>query len=233
MIDFPIFDKFKFLSWLDYPSKFNNKALLMSTSNPKKQVTIEDSVKEKEIVKEIEFNNKNYLSFQIALISIMVAIGVGGSYLLIGIPNVEILTFIVFLSGFLYGCKVGTIVGAISEAIFGGFNPNGVAILPFYVILIAAFALIGLFGGLIGNKSQDLQMSGWNVYKFAIIGAVMTLFFDIFTVLGWVWVTPGAGFYITLILQVPFTIIHVVANTLLFGLVAVPVVIRVRDFENR
>ncbi|MHA1798883.1 MAG: hypothetical protein ACTSVY_10605 [Candidatus Helarchaeota archaeon] len=209
-----------------------NKKILETTNHAKKENS-EKILDSESLPKEIEFDGKNYTSFRVALISILVAIGIGGSYALLGIPNVEILTFVIFLSGFLYGCRIGTIVGTISEAIFAGFNPYGVAPLVTYLALIIAFAVIGFFGGLMGNNTKDLEITSWNIYKFATTGAVLTFFFDIFTALSWVIVTPGMSLYLTLILQVPFTIIHVVSNMLLFGLVMIPVISRVRTFENR
>ena len=210
-----------------------NKEDNMSDSAIIKTDLEEKDISNEDAIKEIEFDISKNISFRIALISILVGIGIGGSYALIAIPNVEILSFVIFLAGFLYGWQVGALVGGISEAIFGGFNPNGVAPLIVYLTLVISFTLIGMIGGLVGKYTKDLKMNGWNIYKFAIIGALLTLIFDIITMIGWIYVTPGMAFYLTMIMQVPFTVVHVISNVCLFGLVAIPVAIRVRAFENR
>jgi len=200
-----------------------------------KEISLIDkkSIDNKKTIDEIEFTPEENISFRIALISIMVAIGIGGSYALVALPNIEILSLIIFITGYLYGWKVGTVVGAVSEAIFAGFNPMGVAPLVTYGTLIAAFTLIGFIGGLLGRNNKELKINSWNMYKFAIIGGILTLIFDLTTALSWIVVVPGVSIYLTLIMQVPFTIIHVVSNIFLFGLVGIPVISRVKMFENR
>ena len=192
-----------------------------------------DPIVDNKTIEEIEFQPKGSISFKIALISIMAAIGIGGSYALVGLPNIEILSLIIFVTGYLYGWKVGSIVGAVSEAIFAGFNPYGVAPIITYATLIISFTLIGFIGGILGRNNEEIKINSWNMYKFAIIGGILTLFFDLITALSWIIVAPGASFYLTLIMQIPFTVVHVVSNLLLFGLVGIPVISRVQMFENR
>ena len=63
-------------------------------------------------------------SFRIALTSIFIALSIVLGYMLIFIPNIELITLMIFLSGFILGKKEGLIVGAFSSFIFCFLNPK-------------------------------------------------------------------------------------------------------------
>lgn len=204
-----------------------------STSN---EVKKEDPFPEEEI----KFERKKNISIKISLIAILSAMGIGGSYALVFIPNVEVLTVTIFIASFIFGITIGCSMAAISGLIFHGLNPWGFAPPPTLLLLMVLYVLIAFIGGLLGRfekKSPDekLKYSGWTIYKFAIIGACLTLFFDFFSALSIIFFvqlttfTP-AVFITTYVMQIPFTIIHVVCNLLLFGFVAPSVIIRTRKF---
>ena len=57
-------------------------------------------------------------SFRLALISIFSALSIVLAYMLNPFPNIELLTLMIFLSGFIMGKKEGLIVGLISSFIY-------------------------------------------------------------------------------------------------------------------
>ncbi|MFX1299259.1 MAG: hypothetical protein ACFFD2_30900 [Promethearchaeota archaeon] len=182
---------------------------------------------------EIKFvSEKRPISQQVALISILSAIGIAGSWAMVGLPNIEIITLTVFISGYVFGWKVGLIVGGITEAIFSGFNPMGMAVLPVFISQILSIMLVGFIGGLLGSRSESTEINAWNIYQIVVIGASLTFFFDIFTTFTHALVfTEMGGFIATFIFGIPFTIIHVASNSILFGTVPLPTTNKLRQFQ--
>ena len=64
-------------------------------------------------------------SFRISLIATFTALTIVLGYLLWYIPNIEVFTMMIFLSGFIMGKKEGAIIGLLSASIFYFFHPLG------------------------------------------------------------------------------------------------------------
>jgi len=62
-------------------------------------------------------------SFRIALIGTFTALAIVLGYSLWYIPNIEVFTMMIFLSGFIMSKKEGAIIGLLSALIFTFFNP--------------------------------------------------------------------------------------------------------------
>lgn len=190
--------------------------------------------------KEIKFGKKSNIAIRVALIAIITAMGIGCSYAISFIPNVEILTVTIFTTSFLFGIPIGCCIAAVSSLIYHSFNPWGVAPLPTLIVLTVLYVIIAALGGLMGMlykkySKMDFQYSPWTIYKFAIIGASLTLLFDIISALTIIFYVPDQAFNLaflltTYIMQIPFTLIHVVSNLILFGFVVPPVVKRINKF---
>lgn len=87
-------------------------------------------------------------SFRIVLVSTFTALGIVLGYLLAYIPNVELFTLTIFLSGFILGKRDGMIVGFLSSLIFCFFNPIGASPLPLLAFQLTHYTLTGLIGAL-------------------------------------------------------------------------------------
>jgi len=70
--------------------------------------------------------------------AIFCALAVGMGFSLMLIPNVELITVIVFISGLYLGIGWGTIVGGTAIFIYSGLNPmgSGLAFPPLFVMQI-------------------------------------------------------------------------------------------------
>ena len=64
------------------------------------------------------------------LAGLLVALIVAAGYSLAGVPNVELVTLLVFVSGFLLGPRLGLAVGATSWGLYSLLNPMGAAVPP-------------------------------------------------------------------------------------------------------
>lgn len=158
-----------------------------------------------------------------ALIAVLAATAIGGNYALSGIPNIELSSVMVFLSGLLFGSLIGVSVGLISMGIYQLWNPWGAFIPPIGLAVIVCTMFIGLIGGILDQSLRTLKLSETKLYIIpAAFGLILTLFYDFVTNFAYS-LTFGIPYFVTLISGLPFIIIHMVSNTLLFGLLTAPV----------
>ncbi len=165
-------------------------------------------------------------SFRIALVSTFTALGIVLGYLLAYIPNVELFTLTIFLSGFILGKRDGMIVGFLSSLIFCFFNPIGASPLPLLAFQLTHYTLTGLIGAitkdLINNRKFMRDSNDFYTISMMIIlgflGALITVSFQVFSSLVDVLLYFGTideygPYFLT---GIPFTIIHIIGNTLGF-----------------
>jgi len=128
-------------------------------------------------------------SFRIVLISTFSALAIVLGYLLVYIPNIELFTLMIFLSGFILGKRDGMIVGLLSSFIFCYFNPFGASPLPLLAFQLIHYSITGLLGALTSDLIQKKKSfkSDEDLYKFSVmvlfgfIGALITTNFQIFS----------------------------------------------------
>ena len=68
------------------------------------------------------------LSRRVALVSIMTALALVGSYVFVAIPNVELGSVVLFITGLVFGIEIGLATMLITTVIFGMINPWGAAV---------------------------------------------------------------------------------------------------------
>lgn len=179
-----------------------------------------------DIEKEIHSMWLERKSFRIALISTFSALCIVIGYLLAVIPNIELFTLTIFLSGFTLGKREGMIIGIFSSFIFCFFNPFGPSPLPLLTFQLFHYSLTGLLGGLSSNflKKKDWLNQDTDLYIFPVmaffgfLGALLTINFQIFSSL-----IDVLSFFGTLEEFLPyfltgiiFTTVHIIGNTLGF-----------------
>jgi len=165
-------------------------------------------------------------SYRIALISIFSALAVVLGYMLAYIPNIEIFTLTIYLSGFILGKKEGIIVGLLSSSIFTFFNPLGASPAPLFVYQIIHYSLTGLAGSITRNflikrkyfrAKEDLYVFPI-VLIFGLTGAIITFIYDIIsTAISAFLVSITFKYFIaTYMTGIIFTTIHLIGNVLSF-----------------
>lgn len=157
------------------------------------------------------------------------AIAIGSGYALVIVPNVELVTVIVFISGLALGPRWGMIVGGVSEFIFSAMNPVGSGLMfpPLLISQVLSMIIIGGIGGLLRpyfwKKHYSLSLSIWA----GIVGVLLTFIFDTLTSLsypisaGFEW-KETLGLYLS---GMMFLVIHHISNSLVF-LFGVPLVVQ-------
>ncbi len=174
---------------------------------------------------------KSPVATRVALIAIFAALAIGGNYALFALPNVELSSVMVFLSGFLFGPIIGALVGFIAMVIYQLWNPWGAFIPPIGLAVIGCTIFIGIVGGIVGKALQRLDYPDIRWFWIpAMFGLLLTLFFDLVTTLAYS-LTFSIPFIVSFIMGLPFTLIHIASNAILFGLITQPVTQAVHQLQ--
>lgn len=165
-------------------------------------------------------------SFRIVSIGTFTALAIVLGYILVEIPNIELFTLTIFLSGFILGKRDGMIIGFLSSLIYCLFNPLGASPLPLLTFQLIHYSLTGLIGALTRdyiNNKKVINLDG-DLYIFpvmiifGIIGALITVSFQIFSTLTYVFSFFGTvnEFWSIFLVNIGFTTVHIIGNTLGF-----------------
>jgi uncharacterized membrane protein len=169
------------------------------------------------------------ISFRIAFIATFTALAVVLGFFLAFIPNIELFTLIIFLSGFILGIREGMIIGALSSLIFVFFNPIGASPPPLLLYQLFHYTLTGLSGALTSRflkkrKFYSPKKDLYNIpimFLLGIIGLIITTSYQLLSTLVDVFVYFGSvsEFLPYFLTGIPFTIVHIVGNMLGFTLI--------------
>ncbi len=167
--------------------------------------------------------------------ALFIALSVALGFLLAGVPNIELMTITVFLSGIILGSGRGMTVGVLSIFIFSISNPYGPPPPQLLAAQIAGYTLAGLAGGLL--RVPLMKRGKRAVLISALAGLLVTLLYDLFTTAATALVALGpggflggiAGFFLTGAL---FVAVHALSNTALFSITIVPVLRAVDSFQG-
>jgi len=165
-------------------------------------------------------------SFRISLIATFTALSIVLGYAMAYIPNIEVFTLMIFLSGFIMSKKEGAIIGLLSASIFTFFNSLGPSPPPLFIYQLIHYSLTGLSGGLTKNfmlnrkffKPREDLYAYQVMVIFGVIGGILTFLFDILsTLFGGFTVSTTIDYFIaTYLFGIVFTTIHLIGNILVF-----------------
>lgn len=163
-------------------------------------------------------------SRKVSITAIFASMAIASAYASSIIPNVELMSFMVFISGYIYGSCIGTLVGFIAMSIYAMWNPWGGPVPPIFVAQVGCMALIGAVGG-IANKILNMpNSSSEKMLEAAALGGVLTIVYDLVTNYAYA-IAFGLArqFIFVLIAGAWFSLVHVISNTLIFGILLAPV----------
>lgn len=161
------------------------------------------------------------------LASLLISATVVLGHALAGIPNVELMTIVVFTSGYLLGWRLGMVVGGVSIALHSIFNPLGAALPPLLASQVLSFSIVGMAGAVLGPLITVSKRRWVASLASGLVGFFFTLLYDLLTNVGAFFSITGSQASPNLIKFIAvgmlFTVTHVVWNTTLFLVVLTPV----------
>jgi len=141
-------------------------------------------------------------------------------------PNVEFTSLLTFVVGVMFGTAVGVASGGLIMFVNGFLSPWGFAglIMPFQM---AGMAIAGVTGG-IYRRYLPNPTQAWFFVEAAVLGAFIALIYDVITNIGVAFsfvmagTSPHLALFSALSWGAPFSLIHVVSNTVVFGAIFLP-----------
>jgi len=165
----------------------------------------------------------------LAIISSLVALCVATNYALVGVPNVKVMDFIVFVGGFCFGITAGALVGILSWTVYGVLNPYGF-VPQIWLATMFSESIYGVVGGLLGKNFASTDFHDQRVRLiifFAATGFILTMVYDVITNIVYAW-TLNIPVITTMAVGAPFTVLHEISNTQIFGIGSAMMVTAIR-----
>ena len=161
----------------------------------------------------IRLNRLTNTTHRISLAALLAASAVASNYLLIGVVNVKFMDLIVFTSGYLLGPRHGVLTGVLVWLVYGTLNPYGFS-LPVFIATTLGESMFGLAGAYYPRRSGVtwLGVDFWAAFSAFLLTLVYDLFTNTVSAL-----TAGIPVPVALVTGIPFTLAHVLSNTLFFA----------------
>lgn len=163
-------------------------------------------------------------SKKISVIAIFASMAIASAYTLSMIPNIELMSFMVFVAGYIYGSYTGALVGLIAMGIYAMWNPWGGPVPPIFAAQVGCMALMGAVGGIANKILNTPSSNSEKMLGAAALGGVLTITYDLVTNYAYA-IAFGLAqqFILVLIAGAWFSLMHVISNTLIFGILLAPV----------
>jgi hypothetical protein len=159
-----------------------------------------------------------------SLLSVMIyAIGQA----LAGIPNVELVTTLTFVSGYLLGPVWGALVGAAGMGAHSLFNVMGTVAPPVWLAQVVCFAAVGCAGGVLGPVIARVRGRTRAAVFAALTGVVLVLIYQlVVNIVAFYTFTNEVAVWVYVWGGVAFGAVQIAWNAVVFG-VALPPMLRV------
>jgi hypothetical protein len=146
----------------------------------------------------------------------MTALALVGNYVLVSVPNLELGSSILFVTAYVFGASMAIWATLIMSLLFGIINPWGGFIPQIWISQVIGWFYIVATGVIMGRDSKNGQQLEPRKWELAITGAAVTFIFEQVTNIGYS-VTFGVPFIIAVTAAVPFTILHIISNAIIFS----------------
>ena len=149
---------------------------------------------------------------KMAYSAVLLALGVGLGYALAWIPNIELVSFVCVLAGFMLGAEWGIIDGALIFLLYSFLSPFGMAPLPLWIAQGIGGAFLGFLGYLWGTRLKKPLFA-------MALGISGTLVYDLLTNLAGFFFFPTENTFIVYLLSgLSFSLVHIIANGVIFAI---------------
>ncbi len=156
---------------------------------------------------------------------IIIALAIALGYALAAIPNVELVTFTLAFGGVILGFGWGALVGGMGFGLYSILSPYGMAPLPLLIAQIIGGGIIGLGGAMLGRwlrAGSSLKA----ILLSALAGVILTLSYDLLTnICSFILIASSETLAAFIVGGLGFSIVHIVANGLIFAIL-MPMVMR-------
>jgi uncharacterized membrane protein len=160
-----------------------------------------------------------YTSRRLSYAALLIAAGLTGVYAE-SIPNLEVLTLVVFCSGVLLGGRDGALVGGLTMLVYTLLNPYGPAHPLVMLAQVLGCAAAGVAGAWFAGGGGPTRSTGIRAAWLAVAAVVVTALYDVLTNLATGLVFGQVRTW--LLAGVPFSLWHIGYNLVLFVALGTP-----------
>ena len=161
--------------------------------------------------------------------AIFCAMAIAVGYSLMMVPNIELITVTIFLSGLTLNALWGALVGFVAIGIYSGLNPlgSGLGFPPLFLAQLISMSLCGVIGGFLKPFFVTNRYNISHLVLLGLSGFVVTLIYDVFTLISYpIFSGLGVvGVYAALVKGFGFTLLHQLSNVFIF-IITVPRVVK-------
>lgn len=122
------------------------------------------------------FERRRLSTKELAVIAVLAAIAALGRIPFVAIPSAQPTTFIVIITGFVFGCTFGFLVGLTAAVVSNMFLGQG----PWTMVQVIAWGLCGISAGLLGKwvpKAGKLILIGFSFIWGYLYGWITNLWY--------------------------------------------------------
>jgi len=152
----------------------------------------------------------------VSITAIMTALALVGNYILVAVPNLELGSTVLFVTAYIFGAHMAIWSTLIMSLLFGVINPWGGFIPQIWASQVIGWFYIIAVGSIMGRRGTNSKRLEPRKWELAITGAFVTFIFDQITNLGYS-VTFGVPFMLAVLAAIPFTVLHVISNAVIFS----------------
>jgi hypothetical protein len=146
---------------------------------------------------------------------------------LAGVPNVELVTFLCFVSGYLLGAVLGAVVAACGMGAHSLFNVMGTVVPPVWAAQVASYAIVGAAGGIIGPAIVRAPRRWLGATLAVAVGVGLTILYQVVVnLVSYVTFSSDVSPWVFIWSGIAFAAVQVAWNAGVF-LVALPPTLRV------
>ncbi len=152
----------------------------------------------------------------VSITSIMTALALVGCYSLSFIPDVELGSLVLFATAYVFGSGMALWCTLIMSIVYGTINPWGGFFPLIWLTQVIGWTYVVVAGAIIGHRADAPATDMFSPIELGVVGAGVTIVFDIVTTVGYS-LQFSVLFVIALIGLLPFMILHVLSNAMLFA----------------
>jgi energy-coupling factor transport system substrate-specific component len=174
------------------------------------------------------FEEKKSEAKEIGIVATLAALSVAGRCLFAAIPNVKPSTFIIIITGYVFGPLPGFMVGATTALVSNIFFGQG----PWTIWQMLAWGMAGSVAGLLGPKK--LLEGRWTLALYcAAWGILFGWFMNMYFVLGFVHPAGWSAFVTACAASLWFDALHAAGNFIFAFLLGPALITMLRRYESR
>jgi hypothetical protein len=113
------------------------------------------------------------------LACLLTALMYAGGQALAGVPNVEVITLLAFISGYLLGRWWGAVVGGAGMAAHSLFNALGTVAPPVWIAQVVSYAWVGFCGAWLGPRIARISARTAQAMAAAVVAVLLTFIYQL------------------------------------------------------